>query len=131
MFTSARDQWVLCLQTESNTLRLLSRNTTREENTEYSCRSSEDCVLLSGETEPSIPFSFQCQAGLCVATTRWRQLEEEEEGEEGSYLVPEAWEANTGIPRCGDHHNHPLTLTFKRSPRFWWYEGLGPPCDKS
>ena len=115
VFTSATNHWVLCLQTETNTLRILSSL----ENTEYSCRSSEDCVLLSGETEPSIPFSFQCKAGVCVALSRWRQLEVEEEEEEGSYLVPEEWKADSGIPRCGYHHHHPLTVTFKRSPRFW------------
>ena len=145
MFTSARNHWVLCLQTESNNLRILSslENTTEEEDTaEYSCRSSEDCVLLSDETQPSLPFSFRCEAGHCVATTRWRHLEveqveeveevteqaevvevemevEEVEVEEGFYLVPEEWKADTGIPRCGHHHYHSLRVTFKRSPRFW------------
>ena len=148
MFTSARNHWVLCLQTESNNLRILSslENTTEEEDTaEYSCRSSEDCVLLSDETQPSLPFSFRCEAGHCVATTRWRHLEveqveeveeateqaegvevekeveevEEVEVEEGFYLVPEEWKVDTGIPQCGHHHHHSLRVTFKRSPRFW------------
>ena len=123
MFTSARNHWVLCLQTESNNLRILSslENTTEEEDTaEYSCRSSEDCVLLSDETQPSLPFSFRCEAGHCVATTRWRHLEVEEvEVEEGFYLVPEEWKVDTGIPQCGHHHHHSLRVTFKRSPRFW------------
>ena len=119
-FSSAKNHWVLCLQTESNTLRILSslENTTLED-TEYSCRSSEDCLLLSGQNEPSIPFSFQCKAGLCVAVTRWRQLEVKGEEDVGSSLVPEEWEADSGIPRCGHQHHHPLTLTFQRSPRFW------------
>ena len=145
MFTSARNHWVLCLQTESNNLRILSslENTTEEEDTaEYSCRSSEDCFLLSDETQPSLPFSFRCEAGHCVATTRWRHLEveqveeveevteqaevvevemevEEVEVEEGFYLVPEEWKADNGIPQCGHHHHHSLKVTFKRSPRFW------------
>ena len=119
MFTSARNHWVLCLHTETNTLRILSKleNITRGQDSEYTCRSSEDCLLLSDETQPSIPFSFHCQAGFCVALTRWRQLEEVKA--EDSSLVPEQWEADTGIPRCGHHHQHSLTLTFKRSPRFW------------
>ena len=52
----------------------------------------------------------------------WRENrgdEVEEEEDVGSSLVPEEWEADSGIPRCGHHHHHPLTLTFQRSPRFW------------
>ena len=45
--------------------------------------------------------------------------EVEVEVEEGFYLVPEEWKADTGIPQCGHHHHHPLRVTFKRSPRFW------------
>ena len=93
VFTSDRARWVLCRDSD-NTTRVRGEPSGRRL-LEYSCRSSDDCELLSDDL-PLPPLRLQCLAGHCRPQHQ----------------------TDLQLPNCGQNDNS-LRVYFKRTPRFY------------